>query len=362
LIELPVTIRERNEIIGKHSTSIELNDEAKKKLQEIVNKRTNPRQMLIRARIILMTYRKCSVPEIRTELKVSKNMIAKWRKRFSQLGIDGLNDDARPGRPEVYDAKIRHKIAAKACDIPEGKTHWSIRELAASLNVDRGIVERVLKAESIKPHLIKYYHHSTDPEFEEKMLTIVGLYLNPPENAIVLSVDEKTGIQALDRTQPVLPLKPHGKIKNIPFEYKRLGTTSLIAALDVHRGNVTGVCEDRHTHVEFLSFLQNLVKKCRRKNREIHIIMDNYSAHKHHKVKEWVADNSDVYVHFTPTHAFWLNQIDIWFSILGRKVLKQGVFSSIKDLTSKIKNFIKDYNQNAKPFAWKYTGHPLKVK
>ncbi len=141
--------------------------------------------------------------------------------------------------------------------------------------------------------------HSTDPDFEEKMLTIVGLYLNPPENAIVLSVDEKTGIQALDRTQPVLPLKPHGKIKNIPFEYKQLGTTSLIAALEVHKGNVTGVCEDRHTHVEFLSFLQNLVRKFRRKNREIHIIMDNYSAHKHYKIKEWVAENPDVYVHFT---------------------------------------------------------------
>lgn len=194
------------------------------------------------------------------------------------------------------------------------------------------------------------------------MLNIIGLYLNPPDNAMVLSVDEKTGIQALDRNQPVLPLKPHGKVKNIPFEYKRLGTTSLLAALDVHTGQIQGKCEKRHTNQEFLNFLKQLERTYRKKGRMIHIICDNYSAHKHRNVKAWVEDQKNVQIHFTPTHASWLNQIEIWFSIMSRKVLKQGVFKSVKELTRKIEQFIKQYNLIAKPFAWTYTGQPLKVK
>ena len=348
--------------MGKQIRVIQLTETEKNYLITIVNKRTSPQQMVLRAKIILMTSNGDSVSDIMKKLDTTKVTISKWKNRFLKKGLDGLSDLDRPGRALKYGPEIRHKIAAEACNPPPGRTHWTIRELADHMNLDRGIVERVFKEETIKPHLIKYYHHSTDPEFEEKMLNIIGLYLNPPDNAIVLSVDEKTGIQALDRTQPVLPLQPHGKVKNIPFEYKRLGTTSLLAALDVHSGTIHGRSENHHRHQEFLSFLKSLESSYRKKGREIHIICDNYSAHKHSKVKEWIESNDNVFMHFTPTHASWLNQIELWFSIMSRKVLMQGVFKSVRDLIKKIDQFIKNYNENAKPFAWTYTGYPLKVK
>jgi transposase len=348
--------------MSKQIQHIELDAPDKEHFEKIINKRTSPQQMALRAKIILLTSEGVSAGEIAKMLNTSKVTISKWKKRFLENGPDGLVDLARPGRSIKYGPEIRHKIAAEACSPPPGRTHWTIRGLADHLEVDRGIVERVFKEEAIKPHRIKYYHHSTDPEFESKMLNIVGLYLEPPDNAVVLSVDEKTGIQALDRTQPVLPLQPHGKIKNIPFEYKRLGTTSLLAALDVHSGTVHGQFENRHRHQEFLSFLMRLEKTYRKKGRKIHIICDNYSAHKHGKVKEWADSQNNVFIHFTPTHASWLNQIELWFSIMSRRVLKQGIFKSVKDLINKIEQFIKNYNQSAEPFAWTYTGYPLKVK
>lgn len=348
--------------MGKQIRMIQLSKPQREELEKIVNKRTGPQQLVLRARIILLTAEGYAVDEIVEKLATSKATISKWKKRFLEAGIAGLLDLARPGRHVKYGSEIRHKIAAEACNPPPGRSHWTIRELARHLGVDRGLVERVFKDQAIKPHRVKYYHHSSDPEFEEKMLNIIGLYLDPPDNAVVLCVDEKTGIQALDRMQPVLPLKPHGKVKNIPFEYKRLGTTSLMAALEVHHGTIVGKCEKRHTHQEFLSFLQRLERTYRKRGREIHIICDNFSAHCHKKVKEWVEAQSNVFVHFTPTHASWLNQIEIWFSIMTRKVLKQGIFKSVTDLVNKIERFIKDYNQTAAPFAWTYTGQPLKVK
>jgi putative transposase len=356
------SIHRKDQLMSKRIEQIKLDALEKEHLEKIVNKRTSPQQMVLRAKIILMTSKGISAGEITEKLDTSKVTVSKWKKRFLENGLDGLMDQPRPGRSVKYGPEIRHKIAAEACNPPPGRTHWTIRDLAKHMNVDRGIVERVFKDETIKPHRIKYYHHSTDPEFETKMLNIVGLYLEPPDNAVVLSVDEKTGIQALDRTQPVLPLQPHGKIKNIPFEYKRLGTTSLLAALDVHSGTVHGQFEDRHRHQEFLSFLVRLEKTYRKKGRQIHIICDNYSAHKHSKVKEWADSHENIFIHFTPTHASWLNQIELWFSIMSRRVLKQGIFKSVKDLINKIEKFINEYNQSAEPFAWTYTGQPLKVK
>lgn len=348
--------------MGRQIRQILLTEAEREKLEEIVRKRTNPQQLVLRAKIILMTSEGLPLEVIMDKLSTTKVTISKWKKRYLIKGLPGLSDTARPGRKPVYDAEIRHRVAAEACNPPPGRTHWTIRELAQHMGVKKGLVERVLNDEAIKPHRIKYYHHSTDPEFESKMLNIIGLYLHPPENSVVLSVDEKTSIQALDRNQPVLPLKPHGKVKNIPFEYKRLGTTSLLAALEVHNGKVTGKCEQRHTHQEFLGFLNQLVRTYKKKGRDIHIICDNYSAHKHKKVKAWLSTQQNVHMHFTPTHASWLNQIEIWFSIMSRRVLKQGIFKSVPDLVQKIKQFIRDYNPSAEPFAWTYTGQPLKVK
>lgn len=348
--------------MGSHISVIELTSSQRDELTKIVNKRTSPQQIVLRARIILMTAEGFSVEEMTQRLQTTRTTISKWKKRFLKDGLDGLLDLARPGRAVKYGTEIWHKVAAEACNPPAGRTHWTVRELAKHLGVSKNLVERVFKEQAIKPHLVKYYHHSTDPEFEQKMLNIIGLYLEPPDNAVVLCVDEKTSIQALDRKQPVLPLKPHGKVRNIPFEYKRLGTTSLLAALEVHKGTVLGKFEQRHTHQEFLSFLQSIEKSYRKKGREIHIICDNFSAHRHQKVKEWIEMQHNVFIHFTPTHASWLNQIEIWFSIMSRRVLKQGIFKSLSELIGKIEAFIKDYNQHAKPFAWTYTGKPLKVK
>lgn len=348
--------------MGKQIRLIDLSTSERSELESIVKKRTSPQQMVLRAKIILCTSEGLSVQEIMQRLSTTKTTIRKWKERFLESGIDGLTDQARPGRRTKYDAEMRHRIAAEACNPPPGRTHWSIRELANHMGVNRGVVERVFREQAIKPHLVKYYHHSTDPEFEEKMLNIIGLYLNPPDNAVVLCVDEKTGIQALDRTQPVLPLKPHGKVKNVPFEYKRLGTTSLLAALEVHQGTVLGQFEKRHRHQEFLSFLKRIERTYRKSGRKIHVICDNFSAHKHKKVKEWAEQQPNFFMHFTPTHASWLNQIEIWFSIMSRRVLKQGVFKSVTELCQKIRQFIETYNQTAKPFAWTYTGKPLKVK
>ena len=327
-----MSINQGGELMGKHIRTITLTHDEKAQLEKVVNKRTSPQQQVLRAQIILMTSNGCSVEEIMEKLDTSGVTIRKWKRRFLEKGLEGLEDEGRPGRAPKYGPEIRHKITAEACNPPPGRTHWTIRDLAKHLEVDRGIVERVLKEEAIKPHLVKYYHHSKDPEFEEKMLNIIGLYLNPPDNAIVLSVDEKTGIQALDRTQPVLPLKPHGKVKNIPFEYKRMGTTSLLASLNVHSGQIHGTCEKRHTNQEFLAFLKKLEKTYRKRGRKIHIICDNYSAHKHKNVMEWIENQKNVQIHFTPTHASWLNHIEIWFSIMSRKVLKQGIFKSVKEL------------------------------
>lgn len=348
--------------MGRQIRQILLTDSERETVEKIVRKRTNPQQLVLRARIILMTSEGLPLEVIMDKLSTTKVTISKWKKRYLKKGLLGLSDNARPGRRLVYDAEIRHRITAEACNPPPGRTHWTIRELAKHMGVTKGLVERVFNDQALKPHRIKYYHHSTDPEFESKMLNIIGLYLHPPQNSVVLSVDEKTGIQALDRNQPVLPLQPHGKVKNIPFEYKRLGTTSLLAALEVHNGKVTGKCEQRHTHQEFLEFLKQLVRIYRKKGREIHIICDNYSTHKHKKVKEWLATQKNVQMHFTPTHASWLNQIEIWFSIMSRRVLKQGIFKSVPDLIQKIKRFIREYNPSAEPFAWTYTGQPLKVK
>jgi len=316
----------------------------------------------MRAKIILMTAEGKPVQEIMRQLQTSNITVSKWKQRFLEKGVPGLVDLPRPGKPPAYGPEIRHRIAAEACNPPPWRTHWSIRDLAKHLGVSKNIVERVLKDEAIKPHRIKYYHHSTDPEFEAKMLNIIGLYLDPPENAVVLSVDEKTGIQALDRTQPVPHLKPHGKVKNIPLEYKRLGTTSLLAALNVHQGDVMGHCGKSNNHQEFLGFLKRLVRTYRRRGREIHIICDNNGTHKHEKVREWLTAQKDVFLHFTPTHASWLNQIEICFSIMSRRVLKQGIFEPVADLRHKIEQFIKNYNQSAIPFAWTYTRQPSKVK
>lgn len=344
--------------MARQAPEVILTVEEQSTLKARLRSQTAQQRDVLRARIILLASEGKQNCEIQEKLKISKPVVIKWRRRFVEQRIDGLIDEPGRGRKSKYSAEIRHRIAATACTTPPPSvgTHWSVRTLAKHLGVTPDVVHDVLSAEEIKPHRVQYWKTSTDPEFESKMLAIVGLYLNPPENALVLSVDEKTSIQALDRTQPLLPLKPH-LIERRSFEYKRNGVASLMAALEVHTGKVHGQCVEKNDSDTFIRFLRKLMNE--HPGKELHVIVDNGSSHISKKTKTWVAKHKRLHMHYTPTHASWLNQIEIWFGILSRKVVRRGVFKSREELISKLLEFIKAYNANTHPFEWTYSGKPL---
>jgi len=299
--------------------------------------------------------------EIEDLLSVSRPTIIKWKKRFIKDRIKGLKDAPRPGKKLRISPETRVKLIELACSKPgKGYTKWSQRRLAKEIGISQSQVCKILKKADLKPHKTEYWcGKSTDPEFEKKALDIIGLYLSPPQNALILSVDEKTQIQALDRTQPELPLRI-GNPRRLTSTYKRLGTVSLIAALSVHDGDVTARTIPKNNSDNFLLFLKSIYRKYPRK--EIHIILDNLSVHKHKKVIEWVERRRRMSLHFTPTYSSWLNQVEIWFNIFTKDVLKDGIWHSKKQLVNQILEYIKTYNRDrAKPFQWTYTGKPLTV-
>jgi transposase len=311
-----------------------------------------------RLRAVLMAAAGLGPTTIGERLGTSRISVMRWLARFREGGLAALDDRPKSGRPRQYNATRRAKMAAAACRPPRDQNRWTVRALAAHLRVPKSIVQEVLQREQIQPHRVRYYMHSSDPRFEERLEDIVGLYLHPPEHAVVLCVDEKTGIQALDRTQPQLPLGP-GRVKRLSVEYKRNGVVSLFAALQVHKGTVHGKVTARHTHAEFLDFLKQLNRAYQ--GRELHLVVDNLSTHTHARVVAWLDKHPNVRLHFTPTHASWLNQIELWLSILTRRHLRHGVFPSKQHLANTIMQAIATYNVDAKPFAWTYTGDPLRV-
>lgn len=314
-----------------------------------------------RSSVILLSLQGKSLKEIIDSTGMSRPVVNKWRQRFRQYGLDGLNDAARSGKPSVITAKQKAMVVQKACEKPTGGyTNWSQERIAEQVGISQSKVHQILKQADLKPHKIDYWcGKSPDPEFESKMINIVGLYMNPPENAIVLCVDEKTQIQALDRTQPILPLKEKAP-KRLTATYKRNGTIALIAALAVHSGEITAKTIKSNNADNFLVFLKKLDRTYR--NKTLHIIVDNLSVHKNQKVKEWLASKRKVKIHFTPTYSSWLNQVEIWFNILTKDVLKGGVWKSVEQLSSQLLEYIDTYNQTrAKPFAWTYTGNVLTI-
>ncbi len=314
-----------------------------------------------RAWIILLSLSGKSLQEIIDSTCLSRPVVNKWRQRFRQYGLEGLHDSARSGKPSVITAKQKAMVIQKACEKPPGGyTSWSQERIAEQVGISQSKVHQILKQADLKPHKIDYWcGKSPDPEFESKMINIVGLYMNPPENAIVLCVDEKTQIQALDRTQPVLPLKEKAP-KRLTATYKRNGTVALIAALAVHSGEITAKTVSSNNADNFLAFLKKLDRTYR--NKKLHIIVDNLSVHKNQKVKEWLAGKRKITIHFTPTYSSWLNQVEIWFNILTKDVLKGGVWKSTEQLSSQLLEYINTYNQTrAKPFAWTYTGNALAI-
>ena len=342
----------------RHSPEVVLTPEEETFLRNTVKAPTSAQRDVLRARIVLLAAERLSTSEIQARVGVSKPVVVKWRRRFAISRLAGLKDQAGRGRKRTFDAETRHRIAATACSDPPASvgTHWSVRTLAKHLGVSPSLVHDVLSAESIKPHRFRYWKTSEDPEFQPKMLDIVGLYLNPPENAVVLSVDEKTSIQALDRTQPLLPLKPH-QIERRSHDYKRHGTVSLLAALEVHSGAVQGECIERNNSRTFIRFLRTLLH--RYPGQELHVIVDNGSSHRSRETNAWVSRQKRLRLHYTPTQASWLNQIEIWFGILTRKIVRRGIFKSREELVAKLIHFIESYNREARPFEWTYTGKPL---
>lgn len=320
---------------------------------------TTEQRMAQRARVILLSAEGCSLERVSAGSGLSQQNCSKWRKRFLRERLEGLRDAPRSGRPRRIRPEEKVRVMALACQRPpDGSTRWTTRRLAKAVGLGKSTVHRILNEGELKPHKVTYWcGKSPDPEFEEKQAVILGLYLDPPANALVLSVDEKSQIQALDRTQPELPLRP-GNPRRLTNTYKRHGTTSLLAALVVHEGEITGRCVDSHDHASFLRFLKHLYRKYPHKH--LHVIADNLSAHKHSEVTEWVNRRRRLSLHFTPTYASWLNQIEIWFSIFTRDVVKGGVWHSKQELIHRILYYINKYNeQRAHPFQWTYTGKLL---
>jgi transposase len=305
-----------------------------------------------RARIVLLASQGLANARIAAEVGTTTTSVWKWRKRYAQAGLAGLDDAPRSGRPkQVDDERI---IAATLRPPPKkyGVTHWSSRLLAEHLGIGNATVARAWRTYGVQPWRSETFKFSTDPELVGKVTDVVGLYLAPPENAIVLCVDEKSQIQALDRTAPMLPMR-RGDVEKRTHDYKRHGTTTLFAALEIATGHVTAAVKPKHRRQEFLSFLRQLDRAY--PDQDLHLVMDNYATHKTPDVKDWLAKHPRFHVHFTPTSGSWLNLVEVWFGIIDRQAIRRGVFTSVKDLNAKIRQFITGWNNRKHPFVWTKT-------
>jgi transposase len=339
---------------------VNLTDTQRDELAAISQSRSLPAGYVFRAKLILMLGDGLSFSTIQQKLQTTAPTIIRWKQRFLAQGMDGL-DTYHPGQPPtVLTPALRARILAATRKKPvDGSTHWSCRKLAARLGVSKDAVHRVWKEAGLKPHRIERYLASNDPDFEAKAADIIGLYMNPPQHAAVFCVDEKTAIQALDRLDPVLPLSP-GRAERHGFEYYRHGTLSLYAALDTQSGKVLGKTARRHTSQEFVEFLTEVVHHAGQ--REIHIILDNLSAHKSQVVRDFLVLHPNVHFHFTPTYSSWLNQVEIWFSKIEPDVIARGVFTSVQDLARKLRRYINAYSANATPIHWKYSDPTRRIR
>jgi len=345
--------------MGRKYNLPEVSQETENQLISYAKSHKVEHRMALRSQIILDWMNGLSYKASASKNDVTEMIIAKWRKRFAMKGMEGLKDAERSGKPITISEETRKKVIHLACSKPEdGRRKRSQKDIARITGISQSKVSQILLENELRPHKTEYWcGKSPDPEFETKMIDIVGLYLNPPSNAIVLSVDEKTQIQALDRTQPELPMKK-GQVRRLTNTYKRNGIVNLIAALAVHTGEVTARNIDRNNADNFLKFLRLIDRKYR--NVEIHIIIDNLAVHKNKEVKEWLNRKRKFHVHYTPTYSSWLNQIETWFSIMTRDVLKDSVWRSKKELVDELMRYIKMYNKHkAKPFQWTYGNHKI---
>lgn len=315
-----------------------------------------------RAEALLLAGDGVATSRVAAELGVSAATVSAWRARFTAEGLSKLGK-VRKGRgrkPTIPQEKIDEIIYLTKHSKPEGETHWSCRSMAERVGVSKDTVQRVWSARGLKPHLVKTFKLSNDPQFEEKLIDVVGLYLNPPENAVVLCMDEKSSVQALDRTQPSLPMVK-GRAQTMTHDYKRHGTTTLFAALDVLTGHVIGSCMPQHRHEEFLKFLRTIDQQVP-KGLAVHMILDNYATHKHADVRAWLENHPRFHLHFTPTSSSWLNLVERWFRELTDKALRRGVFRSVPDLIAKIEEYLNAHNAKGSTFVWTATAEEILTK
>jgi len=333
----------------------------KAELEEIARSLSLPAGFVLRAKIVLLLDAGLSYAAVAEKLDTTTPTVGKWKKRFLAQGLDGL-ETHRPGQaPKKLTPKLRARILNATRHKPkDGSTHWSCRKLAKQLGISKDLVHRVWREADLRPHRFERYMASNDPDFERKAADVIALYLCPPRHAAIFCVDEKTAIQALDRRDRVLPLSP-GRAERHGFEYKRNGTLSLYAALNTQTGKVQGKTAARHTSQEFVEFLEQVVGSCE-PGQEIHIILDNLSAHKTKKVDAFLAAHPRVALHFTPTYSSWLNQVERWFSKLQRDVIARGVFPSTADLARKLRRYINAYSKDAKPFKWIYSDPSRRIR
>jgi putative transposase len=337
---------------------IVLSETEREELGDLARSRSAAHGLVRRARIVLGSAEGRSNTEIARELGVSVPCVCLWRGRFLAQGLAGLYGEHRPGRPRSHDDQaVADLLTTVLRSRPEVGTHWTVRGAAEASGIPKSTVQRYLRLFGVQPHRSRGFKLSTDPQFVDKVRDVVGLYLNPPDHAVVLCVDEKSQIQALERTQPILPMGL-GHVDGVPHDYRRHGTTTLFAALDAANGRVLAQCRPRHRHQEFLAFLEQ-IEAAVPAALDVHLVIDNYAAHKHPKVRSWLAGRPRFHVHYTPTYASWLNQVERWFALLSQREIRRGSFSSTEELIARIETFVANYNNRSRPFVWTATADDI---
>ena len=340
------------------AVAIELSDGERLQLEAWTRRRTSAQALALRSRIVLLAAEGLTNTEIAARLEVNRAMAAKWRSRFAAHRLDGLTDEPRPGRPRTITDEQVDAVITKTLEMtPKDATHWSTRSMAREVGLTQTAVSRIWRAFGLQPHRQDTFKLSKDPFFVEKLHDVVGIYLNPPERAVVLCVDEKSQIQALDRTAPILPMLP-GTPERATHDYKRAGTSSLYAALDLTTGKVFGALHSRHRAIEFKQFLQSIEREVPA-GLDVHLVLDNSSTHKTPAIQRWLAAHPRFVLHFTPTSASWLNLVERWFGELTSKLLKRGAHRSVQALNTDIRAWIKTWNDDPRPYVWTKTADQI---
>jgi transposase len=343
---------------GRPMPPLSLTEDERETLERWARRRTTAQAIALRARMVLASAAGKTNTAIACELRVKKQTVGKWRARFLSARLDGLLDEPRPGAPRtITDAAVERVVTLTLESTPRDATHWSTRAMAAKVGMSQTAISRIWRAFSLKPHRTETFKLSKDPLFVEKVRDIVGLYLDPPDKALVLCVDEKSQIQALDRTQPLLPLRP-GQVERRTHDYVRHGTTSLFAALAVKSGTIIGQCHRRHRAIEFRKFLDRIEAEVPA-TLDVHLILDNYGTHKAPRIRRWLARHPRFHLHFTPTGASWMNLVERWFATLTEKQIRRGAHRSTRELEAAITRFLAITNEQPKPFIWTKTADEI---